>query len=39
VKSVTNLEMLEKAAQEIFKADTPEKIDLYVKFLVYLTMG
>jgi hypothetical protein len=36
---VTNYEILEKAAQEIFNAKTPEEIEHYVKFLVYLTMG
>jgi len=36
---VTNYEILQKAAQELFNAKTPEEIEYYVKFLAYLTMG
>lgn len=36
---MTNLEIVEKAAKEIFKAETPEQIEHFTKFLTFLLMG
>lgn len=36
---MTNLEIIEKAAKEVFQTQTPEEIDRYVKLIVFLIVG
>lgn len=36
---MTNYEMVQKAAEEIFQAKTPEEIELFTKFITFLLMG
>jgi hypothetical protein len=36
---MTNYEMVQQAAKEIFKIETPEQVELYTKFITFLIMG
>ena len=36
---MTNYEMIQQATREIFKAETPEQVELYTKFITFLLMG
>jgi hypothetical protein len=39
VRRMTNLEMIQKAAEEIFNAKTPEEIEHFTRFITFLLMG
>ena len=34
-----NVEMVEKAAKEIFHAETPEEVEFFVKFIALMFLG
>lgn len=36
---MTNHEMIEKAAKEIFNAETPEQVEHFAKLITFLLMG
>jgi hypothetical protein len=36
---MTNLEMAEKAAREIFNAKTPEEVEYYVRLIAWMFKG
>lgn len=36
---MTNLEIVEKAAREIFQTETPEQLEFFTKFIAFLLMG
>lgn len=36
---MTNYEMVQKAAEELFKAKTPEQVETFTRFIAFLIMG